>query len=198
MSFREILQDADLVIPDGSSLLWAAKVLKKPIKTRVTGIDLMQLLLEEAEKCGWSVYFLGAKHEVIKEAVSLTRKRHPSLKIVGYHHGYFDDDNLILKDIKNLEPDILFAGMGAPKQEVWLTKNRDRLNCRVAIGVGGSFDVLSGNVKRAPMWMQNRGLEWLYRYLKEPSRIKRSILLPRFISLVLKEKIRNLKGEKTL
>jgi len=195
--FGRVLKNADLVVPDGTSLLWASKVLKRPLETRVTGIDLMQRLLTEAENAGWSVYFLGAKPDVIVEAAARVKHLHPGLKLVGYHHGYFDDDFSVIEGINKLRPDILFVGMGAPKQELWLTRNREELNCRVALGVGGSFDVLSGRVDRAPLWMQNKGLEWLYRYIREPSRLKRSILLPRFVRLVLKEKFGTSKGETT-
>lgn len=190
----QILQSADLIVPDGSSILWAAKVLKKPLKARVTGIDLMQLLLKEAEKKGWSVYFLGAKPDVVEKAAINVQRKLPKLNICGYHHGYFDDNYLPLQQINEAKPDLLFVGMGAPRQERWLYTNKNQIQCGVAMGVGGSFDVLSGTTKRAPVWMQKRGLEWLYRYLREPKRLKRSIMLPRFVGLVIAEKWRIVRG----
>lgn len=193
--FFQILSSADLVVPDGSSLLWAAKMLKIPLKTRVTGIDLMQMLLTEAEKNHWTVYFLGAKPDTIEKACSNTLIKHPNLKLQGSYHGYFTEDSLPLKAINEIKPDLLFVGMGAPKQELWVYQNQKRLECKVAIGVGGSFDVLAGTVKRAPQWMQRTGLEWLYRYIQEPIRLKRSMFLPRFVRLVLLEKFNSLKGE---
>jgi len=196
--FFDILKRAELIVPDGSSLLWAAKVLKKPLKARVTGIDLMQLLLKEAEKKCWTVFFLGAQKEVIEMAVFNTKKNYPSLRLKGYHHGYFTDDTLPLQAINQVKPDLLFVGMGAPRQERWLYQYKDLLECGVAMVVGGSFDILAGTTKRAPLWMQKRGLEWLYRYLQEPKRIKRSFLLPRFVGLVISEKKKLLKEEKCL
>lgn len=188
--FLEILRSADLILPDGSSLLWAAKVLKKPLKTRVTGIDLMQILLSEAEKKGWTVFFLGTKQEILEQAVFNTQKNYPSLKLAGYHHGYFCDDTIPLQAINQVKPDLLFVGMGAPKQERWLYQHKNLLECGVAMVVGGSFDILAEKTKRAPFWMQKRGLEWLYRYFQEPARIKRSLLLPQFVGLVLSERKR--------
>lgn len=192
--FAQILREADLVVPDGSSLIWAAKVLGKPLKTRVTGIDLMQLLLAEANKKEWSVFFLGAKPNVIKLAAKNVKEKYPNLKLQGFHHGYFKDDLEPLNLINSAKPDLLFVGMGAPLQEKWLVANRSRLQVSVAMGVGGSFDVLAGVTKRAPQFIQNIGLEWLYRYIKEPARLKRSSLLPRFVGLVLTEKWHKSKG----
>lgn len=193
--FLEILRSAQLILPDGSSLLWAAKALKKPLKARVTGIDLMQLLLPEAEKKGWTVFFLGAKQEILEKAVFNTLRNYPSLKLAGYHHGYFKNDIIPLQVINQVKPDLLFVGMGAPKQERWLYQYKNQLECGVAMVVGGSFDILAGKTKRAPFWMQKRGLEWLYRYLQEPARIKRSLLLPKFVGLVLAERKRLRKKE---
>ncbi len=198
--YKSLIHKADLVTPDGSGLLFASKILGNPIRERVTGIDLIDKLFQIGEKRGYRFYFLGAKKGVTEKAMDNLLKKYPNIKIVGIHHGYFKDEKVVLKDIKEKQPDILLVGMGVPKQEKWISEHMEKLRVPVSIGVGGSFDVLSGKIPRAPKWMQKYGIEWVYRTIKEPNRIKRIIKIPYFILwiffLTLKEKfIKNDKGK---
>ena len=185
--YQKILESADLVTPDGIGILWASKILGNPLKERVTGIDLITKLFELGEKKGFNFYFLGAKEGIAEAAKKNILKKYPKLNIVGVHHGFLDNllEEKVKKDIKEKKPDILLVGMGVPKQEKWIYKNIHDLNIPVAIGVGGSFDVLSGKIPRAPQWMQKNGIEWVYRVIKEPYRIKRVAKIPVFIVLIL-------------
>ncbi len=187
------LNQADLRIADGSGLIWAARFYGKPLPERVAGIDLMSNLLSEAEKQGIRVFFLGAREEVVAAAKENAEKKWPELRICGVHHGFFTDETEedLIQTIRNCSPEIIFVGLGAPKQEEWMCKYRDILSVPLMMGVGGSFDVLSGSLKRAPLWMQRIGIEWLYRLIKEPKRFRRILALPLFIGAVLKDKFVN-------
>ncbi|MGI5879629.1 MAG: WecB/TagA/CpsF family glycosyltransferase [Syntrophomonadaceae bacterium] len=190
---RELINRADLVTPDGIGIVWASRKLGQPVKERVTGIDLLQNLCSRAADKGWPIYLLGAAPGVAQTAAENLTQRYPGLKICGIRHGYFgpEDHEQIRADIINSNPALLFAGLGAPKQEYWIRDNLPRLETKVCMGVGGSFDVLSGIKQRAPDWIIKLNLEWLYRLMAEPSRLKRQTVLPRFIWLVLKTKWRN-------
>ena len=197
--YLEITKKADLVTPDGAGILWATAFLEEPLSERITGIDMINHICQLAVEKEYKLYLLGAKTEVIKKTVHNLKKQYPGINIVGYHHGYFDNSNLgtngekgesdIINDIVMQKPDFLLVGMGVPKQETWIFQNKNRLGVPVCIGVGGSFDVLSGKIPRAPLWMQNHGMEWFFRLIKEPKRVKRTIYLPYFIWLVLLAKI---------
>jgi exopolysaccharide biosynthesis WecB/TagA/CpsF family protein len=200
IEYLEITKKASLVTPDGAGLLWATTTLDNPLIERITGIDLINQICQLAVKKKYSLYLLGAKEEVIKEAAENLRKKYQGIDIVGYHHGYFDcnedkydhGNNIgkeIVKQIKKKRPDFLLVGMGVPKQEFWISKHKDELGVPVCIGIGGSFDVLSGKIPRAPLWMQNHGMEWIFRLIKEPKRIKRAVALPYFMWLILLGKI---------
>jgi len=185
-----LINGADLVTPDGIGIVWAGKKLGYPLSERVTGIDLLYLLCEEAVVETWSMYLLGAAPGVAAEAARQLSLTYPGLQICGCHDGYFSDtelDDLII-EIKALQPDLLFVALGAPRQEFWIQAYKDKLTVPVSIGVGGSFDVVAGMKERAPSWMIKANLEWLYRLLKEPSRWQRQLALPKFVRLVLKEK----------
>ncbi len=185
--YKKILCNADLVTPDGSGLLFASKLFGSPIKERVTGIDLINKLLQIGEKKGYKFYFLGAKTGRADEAKENILKKYPNIDIVGVHHGYIEgkEEEIVIQDIKRKKPDILLVGMGVPKQERWIYRHMNELGVPVSIGVGGSFDVLSGKIPRAPGWMQKCGIEWVYRTLREPKRIKRIAKIPYFIIWVL-------------
>ncbi len=187
---KNALLKADLRIPDGSGLLWAARFNHAHLPERVTGIDLMYRLLEYAANHKIRVFFLGAHPSVISRAVEEAEKKWPGLIIGGSQHGYFshEDEPAIVDQIRQANADMLFVGMGAPRQEEWMVRNCNELNIPVMMGVGGSFDVLSGNLSRAPVWMQKSGLEWLYRLWREPRRIRRIFLLPLFVAAVVREK----------
>ncbi len=185
-----LINGADLVTPDGIGIVWAGKKLGYPLSERVTGIDLLYLLCNEAVAETWSMYLLGAAPGVAAEAARQLSLTYPGLQICGCHDGYFSDAELddLITEIKALQPDILFVALGAPRQEFWIQAYKDKLKVPVSIGVGGSFDVVAGMKERAPSWMIKVNLEWLYRLLKEPSRWQRQLALPKFVRLVLKEK----------
>src|SRR5262245_20006719 len=188
------LVDADFVTADGMSVVWAARLLGKSLRQRVTGIDLFERLLAHAEEQGFSVYFLGAREDSVRGVVEFSKRRHPSLTIAGYHHGYFEEseNEFVCDEIMSSSADLLFVAMGSPKQELWIASNILATGVRFALGVGGSFDHLSGKVRRAPRWMQKSGLEWLHRFMQEPTRMWRRYLIGNsaFIILIVRQLLR--------
>ena len=181
---------------DGAGVLWAAKVLDLPLRERVPGVDLTQAICEMAAREGYGVYFLGAAPGVAEKAAAVLRGRFPGLRVVGTHDGYFppEEEERLVEEIRAARPDVLFVALGMPKQEQWIRKHQERLGVPVLMGVGGSFDVISGNLPRAPQWMQNFGLEWLYRVYLEPQRLPRLLALPRFVGVVAWDQVRR-KGQ---
>ncbi len=186
-NFHNILSRANLCVPDGVGLLWAAKHLGNPLPERVTGSDGVPKIAEQAAKLGWKLYFLGAAPGVADQAASVLRHQHPTLQIVGIYSGSPapDEEDAIVERVNASGADILFVAYGAPEQDKWIARNLPRLQVKVAMGVGGSFDFIAGIVPRAPMWMQRFGLEWLYRLYLQPWRIVRMLRLPRFVLAVL-------------
>jgi len=192
--YKKILNETDLNVPDGSGVVFASKVFNKPLKERVAGFDLMMEFVKWASHKDVSVYLLGAKPEVVEKAQSNLKNLYPSLKIVGFHHGYFNEkeEKNIIEDINKRAAQVLFVALGAPKQEKWIYKNKEKLKVKIAMGVGGSFDVIAGKAKRAPEIYRKLGLEWLYRLIQEPWRYKRMSALPKFAFKVL---LARLKGD---
>lgn len=190
-NLKELLNKATYQIPDGIGVVYASKLTKGNIKSRVTGIDCMEMLCELSNEKGYRIFMYGAKEEVVVKAKEELEKKYPKINIVGYMNGYEKDNDKILKAINKSKAEIIFVAMGSPRQELWITNNMDKLCVNVYQGVGGSFDVLSGNIKRAPKWMQKHGLEWLYRLLKEPKRIFRQIKLIEFIGLAIFKRKKN-------
>ena len=187
LSFYSMLQQADLVVPDGAGLVWAAARLKKPVAERVAGYDLVQHLFHAGTSRAWKVYLLGSTREVIEIAGERIKAEYPGLHIVGTHHGFFQpsEDQRILQEIKESAADLLLVGRSTYTQDPWIAQYKQLLNVPVMIGVGGSFDVMAGRLKRAPAWMQRYKLEWLYRLIQEPKRFRRMLVLPRFVFHVL-------------
>lgn len=192
--YKKILNETNLNVPDGSGVVFASKVFNKPLKERVAGFDLMMEFVKWASHKDVSVYLLGAKPEVVEKAQSNLKNLYPSLKIVGFHHGYFNEkeEENIIEDINKRAAQVLFVALGAPKQEKWIYKNKEKLKVKIAMGVGGSFDVIAGKAKRAPEIYRKLGLEWLYRLIQEPWRYKRMSALPKFAFKVL---LARLKGD---
>ena len=182
-----ILKQADLVVPDGAGVVWASRYLGHPVPERVAGYDLSQQLLQQAAQKGYRVYFFGAAPGIAVQAQAVAVARYPGLHIVGVRDGYFSvqEEDEIIAEIKASQSDILLVALGVPKQEKWLAKNLHRLATPVARGVGGTFDVMAGVVERAPLWMQQASLEWLYRLLQQPQRFLRMLALPQFVLRVL-------------
>lgn len=186
--FFEILNMSKLSTPDSIGIEMAAKRLGKPLKERIQGQKYFRKIVEEGEKLGWSFYILGGKDDTPNKAVENLKKIYPKLNVVGLHEGYFEneeDENKVIEEINSLQPNILIVAMGAPKQEKWIYANKDRLKVDVACGQGGTLDYEAGNVKRAPEFFQKVGLEWLWRLIKQPSRIVRMLVLPVFLFKVL-------------
>jgi N-acetylglucosaminyldiphosphoundecaprenol N-acetyl-beta-D-mannosaminyltransferase len=190
--FRDLLNKADLVVPDGHGVVWAGNYLGEPFPERVTGIDLVWALAERGEQEGWRFYFIGAERGVAEAAAARMCRRFPRLIVAGTEHGYFSAEELdaVLGRIRAAHPDLLLVGLGSPKQEFFIRAHQKELNAQVAVGVGGSFDVLSGRLKRAPEFIQRLHLEWLFRAFQEPGRWRRLLVLPRYVLLVLKESFR--------
>ncbi|HEX6989419.1 MAG TPA: WecB/TagA/CpsF family glycosyltransferase [Bacillota bacterium] len=186
-----VLEEAALVVADGIGVVAAARLLGSPVPERVPGVELLERLLAACAREGLRPFFLGARLEVVEAAAQRSAARYPGLVLAGWHHGYFDlADPEPVRVVAASRADVLFAGMGAARELRWLLANRERLRVPVAMGVGGSFDVLSGRVRRAPVWVRRTYLEWLYRLLMEPARWRRQLALPRFALSVLAERLR--------
>ena len=186
-TFRKILNEADLALPDGVGLIWASRILGKPLKERITGVDFMEKVCELAAKEGFTVGLIGGRDGVALKAAERLKKAYPKLKLVLAQEEW--EDNLKIEN-RNLSSsiDILFVAFGAPKQEIWVNKHLNDLPIKVAMGVGGSFDYFAGLIPRAPKWIQNLGFEWLYRLIQQPWRIRRQLALLKFMGLVFKER----------
>lgn len=185
---KALLNRAEFQIPDGIGVIIASKLKKGSISSRITGIDMMDRIVREAARTGRTVFLYGAKPGVADKAAQQLKQTYPNLIVAGTQDGYESDTSKVLETINKAKPDILFVAMGSPKQEQWIEQHRDNLYPTLYQGVGGSFDVLAGNVKRAPAAFQRMGAEWLYRLLKEPSRLKRQMNLPKFLFEVFKQK----------
>ncbi|MCX7800505.1 MAG: WecB/TagA/CpsF family glycosyltransferase [Fimbriimonadales bacterium] len=188
--FAQIVRGADLVTPDSVGVLWAARRLGKPIRQRVSGVDLVDLVCAKSSELGWRVFLLGAAPGVAEMAAERLRLRHPGCNIVGTRHGFFppESDDVVAREIAEHRPDVLFVAMGMPRQEKFIWSTRELIGAKVAMGVGGSLDVHSGRVRRAPRWVQRIGLEWLWRSLLNPRKIAKAKNLPLFLWRVLRWK----------
>lgn len=185
--YCKILNRGDMITPDGIGVVYASKILKRPLPERVGGFDLANLLLSKIAGTGKSVYLFGGKPGVAEAAAEKICALYPGTNICGTSDGYFDaeKEQKIIDDINQKKPDLLFVCLGFPKQEQWIDAHRDILCAKVCMGIGGSLDVFAGTVKRAPEGFQKLGLEWLYRLLKQPSRAGRMLALPKFGFTVL-------------
>ncbi|NLJ80888.1 MAG: WecB/TagA/CpsF family glycosyltransferase [Firmicutes bacterium] len=188
----EILRRADLVVADGIGVIWAGRALGSPLPERIPGIELAEGILRQAAEKGWRVFFLGGAEGVAPQAAENMRRVYPALNVVGTYHGYFQDreEKALLEKIKSLRPQVLLAALGMPKQEKWLAAHLAALEIPVGIGVGGSFDIWAGVGQRAPEWVRQIHLEWLYRLIKEPRRIGRMAVLPKFVWAIAAERLR--------
>ncbi|NPA43409.1 MAG: WecB/TagA/CpsF family glycosyltransferase [Chlorobi bacterium] len=200
-SLREAVLSADVINADGMGVIWAARLAGRPLKERVAGIDLMHRLLAEAARRGWKAYFLGARPHILEKAVDKVRQTYGAHIIAGYRDGYFDDSRAeeVARTIADSGAQLLFVGISSPKKEEFLTRHKEVLS-RVpfVMGVGGSFDVLAGKVRRAPRWMQRAGLEWLFRFLQEPRRLWKRYLIgnARFAAMALRQAWQSRAGRK--
>ena len=188
---REIVEASDLATADGQPVIWAARLLGRPLKGRITGIDLMENLLALAAQKGYRVYFLGAQKEVVARAVDHYRSRYARLNVAGWADGYWSpaEELRIVSEIERARPDILFVALNSPRKEDFIHEHRERMGVPFAMGVGGAFAIAAGLVRRAPPWVQRTGLEWLWRMFQEPLRLSRRYSADglAFVSLFLRE-----------
>ncbi|MBE3580925.1 MAG: WecB/TagA/CpsF family glycosyltransferase [Thermoanaerobacteraceae bacterium] len=180
---RDIINRAALVTPDGAGVVWASRLLGSPVPERVAGVDLVEGLAARAAREGWRLFLYGAAPGVAEKARERLLARYPSLLITGTAHGYLSpaEEKELLARLRQARPDVLLVALGSPRQEYWIDRHLKELGIPVAMGVGGTLDVLAGEVSRAPQWMQRLGLEWLYRVAQDPRRVKRVLALPKFI-----------------
>jgi N-acetylglucosaminyldiphosphoundecaprenol N-acetyl-beta-D-mannosaminyltransferase len=188
--FKRILNHSALNLPDGIGVVWAAKRLGKPLRERVAGSDLVDLIADRAQTTGWRIFLLGAAEGVAEQAAIILRERYPQTNIVGVYAGSPrpEDEADITARIRLSEADVLLVAYGAPKQDKWIARNIEPTGTAVAIGIGGSLDFIAGTQKRAPQRMQRLGLEWLYRLVREPWRWRRQLALPKFAWAVLRSR----------
>lgn len=183
-NLKTVLNESDLVVPDGVGVVLASKILRRPLKCKVAGIELGEALIKKMAEGGKSLFLLGAKPRVAEAAAAKLQDKYPGLIIAGVHDGYFKEDAGVITAIKTSGADVLFVCLGAPKQETWMSKNREEIPA-LMLGLGGSLDVFAGNVLRAPKIFIKLGLEWFYRLCKEPWRIGRMMALPKFLLTVI-------------
>lgn len=179
--YQKILNGADLVLPDGIGVVYAAKLLGAPLKGRVPGIDFASGLLAELAESGGKLFLLGGKPGVAEQAAEKLKARHAGLQICGTHDGYFQDNEAVTAEIQAAGAEVVFVCLGAPKQEWWIARHGAATGARLMVGLGGALDVYAGAVKRAPEAWQKLGLEWCYRLIHQPSRVGRMAKLPLFL-----------------
>ena len=201
--FKEVYKNALAVIPDGMPLLWAARFFGAPLKEKISGSDIFPMVCEVAVRKKWRIFLLGGREGAAEKSADVLSKKYSGFQVVGTYCPPFGfelnpiENQKIVEMIKEAKPDILFVGLGSPKQEKWIYKYKDQYHVPVSIGIGASFEFVSGMVKRAPKWMQNVGLEWFWRLIVEPRRLWKRYLIddPVFFWLVFKQKMGWLKGE---
>lgn len=182
-----VSQDAQLVLPDGAGAVWAGRYLGYKVPERVAGFDLYCQLLDKAAQKGYKAFFFGGSPGIAEAAKAKSEELYPGVQVVGCRNGYFkeEESQAIIDEINASGADMLFAALGAPKQEKWLVRYREQLKPKILMGIGGSFDVFAGKMERAPKWMQDASLEWLFRLYKQPSRFMRMMALPKFVLKVV-------------
>ena len=189
---QQIINDCALVNADGMPVVWASRLLGKPLKERVAGVDLFEALMARAGEKGWRVFLLGAREEVVGRVAELYTRKYPRLVLAGYRNGYWQgeqEEAAVAQQVGGSRADLLFVAISSPKKEQFLGRYQAQMRVPFAMGVGGSFDVAIGKVKRAPRWMQRTGLEWFYRFLQEPRRMFRRYFIEdmAFFKLLIKE-----------
>ena len=187
---REMLNGADLMLPDGAGVVLASKLLRTPVKQKVAGVDFAAGLLGILERNGQSLYLLGGKPGIGELAAQKMLEAHPQLRIAGIADGYFQDEAPVIAKINASGADALFVCLGAPKQERFMVQHRQELHVQLMAGLGGSLDAFAGTVQRAPAWMIRLNLEWLYRLIREPKRFRRMLRLPKYLWAVMLKRIR--------
>jgi len=187
--YYRVMEQAELIVPDGAGIVWASRFAGDPAPERVAGFDLMHELLREGERRRWSAYLIGARQDVVEEVARRLSERYPLVRIAGFRNGYFgpEEDAGVVAAVREAAPDLLFVARDAlTTQEPWIARYKHELGVPVMMGVGGSFDVIAGRTKRAPVLFQKLGMEWFYRLMRQPSRAGRMAALPRFALKVLR------------
>ncbi|MBE6950893.1 MAG: WecB/TagA/CpsF family glycosyltransferase [Ruminococcaceae bacterium] len=192
--FRALLNDASMVLPDGAGVVLGAKILGTPLKEKVAGIEFGEEVCKLLAKNNGKLYLLGSKPGIAKSAGEKLAQKYPGLVICGAADGYFKDEKAVIEKINAADPDVLFVCLGAPKQEKFIKEHFEELNVTLMLGLGGSLDGYAGVAQRAPKWMIDLSLEWLYRLLKEPKRLGRMMRLPKFVAACTGEKLRRKKN----
>lgn len=190
VQLREMLNGADLMLPDGAGVVLASKLLRTPVKQKVAGVDFAAGLLGILERNGQSLYLLGGKPGIGELAAQKMLEAHPQLRIAGIADGYFRDEAPVIAKINASGADALFVCLGAPKQERFMVQHQQELHVHLMAGLGGSLDAFAGTVQRAPAWMIRLNLEWLYRLIREPKRFRRMLRLPKYLWAVMLKRIR--------
>ena len=187
---KNFKEEYSIIIPDGVGTVLASKIVKNPVKEKIAGIELMDQILKKCVNEEKKVYLVGSTDDVLKECILKLIEKYHTINIIGSHNGFFnaDEEKEIVEDIIKTEAYAVFVALGSPKQEKFIEDHINELPCKIIMGVGGSFDVIAGKVKRAPRWMVTIGLEWLYRTIKEPFRIKRLFVIPKFLWKVIRSK----------
>lgn len=188
--YYKMMRKADLIVPDGAGVVWAANYVGTPVAERVAGFDLMHRLMHEGEKRRWTAYLLGTSQDIIEAAAEKLQLQYPQVRIVGYRNGFFgaEQDAEVVEEIRKLAPHLLFVARGTDTQEPWISKYKQQLGVPLIMGIGGSFDIIAGRLKRAPILFQKLRLEWFYRLLQEPKRLPRMLVLPKFVVRVIRDK----------
>jgi N-acetylglucosaminyldiphosphoundecaprenol N-acetyl-beta-D-mannosaminyltransferase len=190
-ALRTSVLDCDLINADGQPIIWVSRIVQAPLKERVTGIDLFDVLIARCAERGLKPYLVGSRQEVVARTVDVLKSKYPKLQLAGWRNGYWsrEEEPGVVQEIKNARPDVLCVAVGSPKQELFLCKWKKDMQVPFVMGVGGSFDVTAGVLKRAPRWMQDSGLEWLFRLAQEPRRLWRRYLIEdmAFFRLVWRE-----------
>jgi N-acetylglucosaminyldiphosphoundecaprenol N-acetyl-beta-D-mannosaminyltransferase len=191
LELRKAILSCDLISADGQPIVWASKLLQRPIKERVAGVDLFSALIERCAQRGYRPYFLGARQEVVARVADILKSKYPHLRLAGWRNGYWkpEEERNVVEEIRMTKPEILFVAMSSPKKEMFLSTWKQQLNIPFVMGVGGTFDVVAGRVRRAPRWMQQYGFEWFFRLAQEPRRMWRRYLVEdmAFFRLVWRE-----------
>ena len=187
---RQIINQCALINVDGMPVVWASRLLGTPLKERVAGVDLFESIMQRAASSGWRVFLLGAREEIVTTISALYQQRYPGLVVAGHRNGYWsaDEEAGVAEEIRAARADVLFVAISSPKKEIFLDRWQQHMRVPFAMGVGGTFDVAAGKVKRAPLWMQRSGFEWFYRFLQEPRRMFRRYFIDdiAFFSLLAK------------
>lgn len=192
--FRNMINEASLILPDGAGVLLGAKILGTPLKEKVAGIEFGEAICQMLAKQGGKLYLLGGKPGIAEQAGENLKRKYPGLTVCGTADGYFENETAVVDQIRGAKPDVVFVCLGAPKQEKFMKDHQSQIGATLMLGLGGSLDGYAGVVKRAPRWMINLSLEWLYRLIREPRRLGRMMRLPKFVMICFREKLRRIKN----